>query len=226
MHRDSRQAVIFDMDGVLVNTEPLYGETYAEIYRSYGLVLEPEERNLFVGTSTSIIWNFFKTKYNIQESAAELNARKNKIYSQKLHSLRELKPIDGVTELLAQLRKDGFVLAIASSSRREVIDYILGRAGIASFFSFISSGDIVTKGKPDPEIFLKAAELAGVAPSRCIVIEDADSGVQGAKDAGMTVYAYRNPHSGTQELSRADLVFSSYDELREIFLQRPESWSV
>lgn len=210
------KVVIFDMDGVLVDTELLYTLMYQEVYASFGLTLDMREREGFVGTSVEKVWQFVKDKYSLKESVDELIAMKDKSYLAKLHSLPEILSIDGVQDLLEYLDAKGYRLAIASSSTRELIEYITGKAGISRYFSFISSGDSVKKGKPDPEIFLNAASHYGARPDECFVIEDAASGVCGGKAGGMTVYAYRNPNSGNQDLTLADFVFDSFDDLKNL----------
>lgn len=210
---------IFDMDGVLTETEPVYERMYREIYRRFGLELPQAERESFIGRSSTHIWTFVKEKYSLVESVEELIRLKERVYEEMLHAER-LEPIDGVTALLDFLRDNGWILAIASSSKRAVIDYIVAEISIADRFSFISSGDAVSKGKPDPEIFLKVSSHFGCKPSDCVVIEDSASGVKGAKAAGMTVFAYRNPNSGTQDLSPADAVFSGFGEAIRLFRTR------
>ena len=210
------QIVIFDMDGVLVETEPVYERMYREVYRRFGLELPQEEREFFIGRSSTHIWTYIKNKYSLSQTLEELIRMKEDIYEEMLRAER-LAPIPGVVALLDALREQGRTLAIASSSKREIIDYIISAIGVADRFSFISSGDAVSKGKPDPEIFLKVSSHFGCEPSRCVVIEDAASGVKGAKAAGMTVFAYRNPNSGEQDLSSADAVFRNYDEATRLF---------
>ena len=207
---------IFDMDGVLADTEPVYEKMYREVYRRFGRELPGEERDSFIGRSSEHIWTFIKEKYSLAESLDELIAMKTRLYDEMLRRER-LVPIAGVIGLLDYLRDSGLTLAIASSSRRSVIEYIISAIGVADRFSFISSGDAVSKGKPDPEIFLKVSSHFSVAPSECVVIEDAGSGVKGAKAAGMTVFAYRNPNSGKQDLSSADAVFRDYGEAIRLF---------
>ena len=208
---------IFDMDGVLADTEPVYEKMYREIYRRFGLELPREERDSFIGRSSSHIWKFVKEKYSIEASVEELIRMKEAVYEEMLRR-EDLVPIDGVVSLLDFLITDGWTLAIASSSKRPVIDYITAAIGVADLFSFISSGDAVSKGKPDPEIFLKASSHFGAEPSGCVVIEDAASGVKGAKAAGMTVFAFRSPNSGEQDLSAADAVFTDYSQAPALFM--------
>lgn len=212
------KVVIFDMDGVLVDTEKLYTLMYEEIYSFFGIPFDMKERETFVGVSVESVWKFIKEKYSLSKSVEELIAMKDASYLSKLHSLQEVHPIDGVRDLLEYLKLKNYQMAIASSSTRDLIEYIIGKAGIAKYFSFISSGDSVKKGKPDPEIFLNAAAHYGANTADCFVIEDAASGVQGGKAGGMTVYAFRNPHSGNQDLSQADYVFERFNEIKQLLL--------
>jgi HAD superfamily hydrolase (TIGR01509 family) len=122
----------------------------------------------------------------------------------------DLVPSIGVVAFLDALKLNGYTLAIASSSLKRNVDLILGKLKLTAYFDFIVSGEQVTKGKPEPDIFLKVAEHYGLHPNECVVIEDSTNGVAAAKAAGMHCLAYFNPTSGEQDLSKADQVFKSF----------------
>lgn len=121
-----------------------------------------------------------------------------------------LRPVAGVTDLLDALRTINLRLAIASSSSRDMIELAMNKADLASYFEAVTNGNEVTQGKPDPEIFLVSAEKLGVPPEECIVIEDSPHGISGGKAAGMTCIGFKNPNSGDQDLSNADLTVNDF----------------
>jgi HAD superfamily hydrolase (TIGR01509 family) len=105
------------------------------------------------------------------------------------------------------------MLAVASSSHRRLVQYVLRKLEITRLFDLIISGEDVAHGKPDPEIFLMSAKRLKVRPAECLVVEDAKLGVEAAKEAGMKCLGYRNPHSGNQDLSKADIVTDDFSSL-------------
>jgi HAD superfamily hydrolase (TIGR01509 family) len=123
------------------------------------------------------------------------------------------RPTKGIIELLHELKRRNIRLAVASSSDRRLIDYILERLNVKTLFDSIMGAEDVACSKPNPEIFLKSAERLGVKPSECLVVEDAALGVEAAKRAGMKCVGYRNPNSGNQDLSRADIAIDDFSKL-------------
>jgi HAD superfamily hydrolase (TIGR01509 family) len=125
---------------------------------------------------------------------------------------KKLVPTQGVEDLLNRLKSENATLAIASSSIKNNIDLILQKLNLVSFFDLVVSGEEVPKGKPEPDIFLKVSNHFSRQPQDCVVIEDSTNGVLAAKAAGMVCLAYYNPHSGKQDLSKADLIFDCFDD--------------
>ena len=126
---------------------------------------------------------------------------------------KETRPTKGVIELLKKLKRKGIKLGIASSSHRNLIEYILRRLNIVRLFDFVVSAEDIANSKPNPEIFLRSARGLRVEPVECLVVEDAKLGVEAAKNAGMRVVGYRNPNSGDQDLSRADMIIDDFAKL-------------
>lgn len=124
-----------------------------------------------------------------------------------------LRPIPYISELIVDLYKNNFSLALASSSPHEQINYILENLGIKRYFHSTISGEDVKEGKPHPEIFLKAARSVGIDPESCVVIEDSHNGVTAAKNANMKCIGYKNPNSGNQDLSNADITVLSLKKI-------------
>jgi len=123
------------------------------------------------------------------------------------------KPIAGLIPLLQSLEENGITMAVASSSPINSIELVLEKFGIKDYFKVVVSGDFVTKGKPDPEIFLHTSRLLGIHPGNCAVIEDSTHGVKAAKAAEMKCIGFQNLNSGNQDLSAADMKVDSLEEL-------------
>ncbi|MBW7476906.1 HAD family hydrolase [Paenibacillus oenotherae] len=206
-------AVIFDMDGVLVDSEPLYFEIEKSSFASHGFSLNEVEHHAYVGIPLRTMWEQLKDRFGLELSADELLAGHEGQVIKSMADTAELSPIEGVTALIGRLREEGIPIALASSSSLALIDTILTKVGLKSDFQVVVSGEQVPRGKPAPDIFLRAAELLGVSPAECLVIEDSHHGVTAAKAAGMTCIGYFNPNSGKQDLSQADRVITSYEEI-------------
>lgn len=203
-----KKLIIFDMDGVLVDSEKIYMEMNRAFFRELGAEITYEEYQTFIGISATKMWTYIKEKANLLQSVEELKEQEKELKHKTLKEA-ELVPTPGLIGLLDMLKLNGHTLAIASSGLRKNIDLILEKLGIGKYFDLIVSGEQVVKGKPEPDIFLKAAGHFQVSPSHCIVIEDSRNGVLAAKAAGMYCIGYNNPSSGNQDLSKADIIIDS-----------------
>jgi len=208
----SGRAVIFDMDGVLVDTEPYYLENNNRLFGELGFAVPPGEYVRFVGISARRMWDELKSRFGLTQSVEELIELEYETHFRRLAALPSLDPIAGVLNLIQRLRDSGLALAIASSSPGRVIELTLAKAGLSAFFPIAVGGEDVTHGKPHPDIFLEAARRVAVDPAHCLVIEDSPRGIAGAAAAGMASVGFKNPHSGDQDLSAADLVVESFGE--------------
>jgi beta-phosphoglucomutase-like phosphatase (HAD superfamily) len=199
--------IIFDMDGVLIDSEPIHLQIEQQQFRDLGLVLSPAEHLRYVGTSANNMWQQLNERYHLQTSVADRVAEGSARFLAHLRQHRaEVRPVAGVSELIAKLLALGKQLVLASSAPRQNIELVLEVLGLAACFPVRVSGQELPLSKPHPEIFLRAAQLAGATPAQCTVIEDAANGVAAAKAAGMRCLAYRNPHSGPQDLAQADRI--------------------
>lgn len=207
-----KKAVIFDMDGVIIDSEPIHFESDKQIMLDYGHVILNEELNNYVGVSNPEMWTKLKEKYNIPATIDELLQRQMD-HKKSMFGSRELHPVDGIKELLRALEDSGVQIGLASSSPKEFIELILKNLVITEYFKVIVSGEEVKRSKPAPDIFIKASEMLGVPPLDCIVIEDSEHGVRAAIKAGMYCIGYRNPNSGNQNLTLADIQVSSIKEI-------------
>jgi HAD superfamily hydrolase (TIGR01509 family) len=212
------KAVIFDMDGVIIDSEPIHFEIDKRILRMCGINADDEMLLPYVGVTNPYMWNDLKQKYELPMSVDELMKLQSDIKIQ-VFSKSGLEAIDGIKELLADLKHHNIISAVASSSPRFFIETVLKSTNIREFFSDILSGEEVERGKPFPDIFLKTAEMLGVSPEECIVIEDSEHGVKAALAAGMKCIGFTNPNSGSQDLSRASSIVSSISELNYEYLR-------
>lgn len=207
------KCVIFDMDGVIIDSEPIHQECERRVFALLGIRVSEEEHDALIGTTDKTMWERLGKAHDLPIKAGEIIELKKSLYMEYLKRDTHLKPIIGVTDLIVSLAKNGFTLALASSSPRQQIDYILERFDMKDFFMTTVSGEEVENGKPDPDIFLKAASRAGVKPHVCTVIEDSFNGITAAKKAGMKSIGFINPASGSQDLIGADLMIRSFQEL-------------
>jgi len=208
------EAVIFDMDGVLIDSEPFHLVVNEKIFANLGINLSEDEYLSFIGTTHKDMWSTIKKRYNLPQSVPELV---NMQVSGNIDYIKneEIEPIKikGVTDLLSKIARENIKTGIASSSPTEVIELVINKLGISNYFSAIVGGEEIKKGKPSPDIFLKAAKRLNSKPSGCIVIEDSKNGVLAAKAAGMKCIGFNNPNSGNQNLEKADLIIDNYDSL-------------
>jgi HAD superfamily hydrolase (TIGR01509 family) len=194
--------VIFDCDGTLVDSEPLAGEAWRQTLEPYGYAISAEDAATVVGRSYSFTHAYLAERVVGLPEAGVLWPQMREILFGLLDT--RLEPFADAVKCVADLRVRGIALAVASSSVRERLDRTLARAGFA--FEVSVAGDEVEHGKPAPDLFLIAAERLGVAPARCVVVEDSPPGVAAGRAAGMPTLAIcRTP--GTEEsLAVADRI--------------------
>lgn len=213
------RAVIFDMDGVIVDSEPLHLNIEEDIFKNLGISITSEEHNTFIGTTSHYMWDKIRTNHNLAESLEELVELDRNTYLEFLNNALDLQPINGVRELIIDLHKNNIKLAVASSSPLNIIERVLNLFEIRDYFNYIVTGDYVSKSKPEPDIFLYAAEKLDVDPKECVVIEDSHNGVLAAKKANMKCIGYKNLNSGNQDLSKADLTIDDFNDINSIFIR-------
>lgn len=207
------KAAIFDMDGVLIDSEPIYQVANDELFASLGISLEKDEYASFVGTNTEFMWTKLKNKYDLPQPLEYLIKISKKVRLEALENIYTLEPIDGVVRFLELLKAKGYRMAVASSSPKNQIELVTGKLNIKRFFDTLVSGDEVTHSKPAPDIFLKASEILDVKPEDCFVVEDSTNGAIAAKKGNMKCIGYANPCSFNQDLRIADIVIKSFKEL-------------
>ncbi|WP_224483692.1 HAD family hydrolase [Robertkochia aurantiaca] len=207
-----RKHVIFDMDGVLVDSEPYHREVLSVCLEDLGHELSDEYYNSLVGTANRPMWERVKADFSLEKPLEKLIAVHKELFFQMLHK-DKVQAVPGVQDVLEELNEKGFRLSLASSSPEKVIDAFMEILGFTRYFDHLVSGENIERSKPAPDIFLKVASLYDVAPSGFVVIEDSKHGVSAAKAAGMSCVGFVNPNSGNQDLSEADLLIASMREL-------------
>ncbi|SMD38821.1 haloacid dehalogenase superfamily, subfamily IA, variant 3 with third motif having DD or ED/haloacid dehalogenase superfamily, subfamily IA, variant 1 with third motif having Dx(3-4)D or Dx(3-4)E/beta-phosphoglucomutase family hydrolase [Reichenbachiella faecimaris] len=207
------EAVIFDMDGVIMDSEPIHYETEFEILKRFGVKDYPfEEHAQYVGMRTWDLWAGNIAKYSLDATAEALTIEGDEAYINALRE-KDFDPITGLADLLDRIKASGTKMIVASSASRENIKLVLDKFAITQYFEGYVSSQDVKKTKPNPDIFLLAAKTLGVNPENCVVIEDAKHGVQAAISAGMKCIGYGNLNSGNQDLSKAHVIIDSHNNI-------------
>ena len=207
------EAVVFDMDGVLVDTEHLWDEVREELTGEWGGRYTPEAQEAMMGMSSHEWSRYLHETVGLRESPETINAE---VVRRMLARYEiELPVVPGAGEAVRRLADDGYRLAVASSSNRELIDAVLRRLELAALFEATVSSEEVGRGKPAPDVYLEAARRLDVPASRCAAVEDSASGIRAAREAGMRVIAYPNRHypPAADVLASADVVIDSLDAL-------------
>ncbi|MBD0378957.1 HAD family hydrolase [Paenibacillus sedimenti] len=204
---------IFDMDGVIIDSEPIHFETDMQTMSHLGATITKEELEKFVGMTNPEMWKIIKQEYQLQQEIEDIIEYQVTL---KVNLLRAslIEPIEGIRELISTLKKHRIPLGIASSSPRVFIEEVLRKFDLISSFDCVVSGEEVEQGKPAPHVYLEAAAMLGVEPASCVVVEDAKHGVAAAKAAGMTCFGFINPNSGNQDLSKADFIIHSIRDIK------------
>ena len=207
------RAVIFDMDGLLLDTETLWHESEVELFRLHGAKFTREDQLRVIGTSFDVTARYFAERLGwLPERGAELVDEMIGLMHQRV--LRQVDARPGAVELVEGLRRlDGVRLGLASNSPRFLVDDALVTAGLTDAFEAIVTADDVEHAKPAPDIYLLACERLGVSPAEALALEDSASGVAAAKAAGLTCIAV--PLFAETDVSAADRVVVSLEELLE-----------
>lgn len=205
------KAVIFDMDGVIIDTEPLYDQHMLSYLPSLGISVGKGYLEQFRGTNIIYQWTKIKKDFKLHPSVEDLGQRARNSYYQFLKKSL-LEPTPGIVNLIHALQNHQYKIALVSSASQRRINLILRKLSMKNVFPIVICGDDVKRSKPNPDIYLKAAELLSMDPTDCVVIEDAMNGVRSAKAAGMKVIAYKATHN-KQDLSKADIIINHFKDV-------------
>ncbi len=214
------KTVIFDMDGVIVDTEPVHHYAYNEHFKILNIEVSDEVYATFTGNSTKNIYEKLKSKFDLSDDIETLVLAKRNLFNNAFDKKEDLFLLDGVLDLIRNLNINGMQLVLASSSAKVTIEKIFNRFDLHQYFSHIVSGEDFPKSKPDPAIFVHAAFLSNTNIENCIVIEDSTNGIKAAKLAGIFCVGYDSPNSKLQDYSLADLVISDFNDLSFDFISK------
>ena len=207
-------AVVFDMDGVLVDSEPMHVDAMREVLRPYGIAYTDSENEEFFGFTDPEVFRVLRARYGLEPDDQALTRRRT-VLLVGLARTRTV-PMPGVPDVPTALHGLGYRLAVASSSALDVIRATVDVLGIAALFETLVSGLEVGRGKPAPDIFVETARRLGLAPRACLVIEDSRNGLLAAKAAGMACAVIPCPATRHEDFSEADWRLDALPELLPI----------
>ncbi|WP_116788017.1 HAD family hydrolase [Flavobacterium psychrotrophum] len=205
--------VIFDMDGVIVDTEPLHHLAYHQHFRQLNIEIPKDVYATYTGLSTKNTYQRIKEAYGLEHEIPGLIQSKRDFFNDLFDTKEDLEMLPGVFNLIKDVHASGIQLVLASSASHVTIKRVFDRFGLHQYFTHTVSGEDFPQSKPHPAIFLKAAELSGSPVTECIVIEDSTNGITAANAAGIFCVGYRSANTAPQELGEASLVINHFDEL-------------
>lgn len=206
------KAVLFDMDGVLINTEPLHFRMWKEVFHNRGVEIDFDGYKDCIGGTQEFLREVIFKNYGADFRNDETLKDEAMAVKKRIIAKEGFPKMPGVEEMLQNLYEAGYLLAIASSSSVSFIELAMDYIGVKNYFHVINSGENVAHSKPAPDIYLDTAKRLGVKPEECIVLEDSGNGCLSAVSAGMVCVGLDNPDSGNQNLEPAKAVIR---ELRE-----------
>jgi 16S rRNA pseudouridine516 synthase len=208
------EAVIFDLDGTLIDSMGMWGEIDIEYLERFGIEVPENLQRDLEGLRFTEVAEYFRDRFGIKDSVEEIGKTWIDMAEYKYRHDIPLKP--GVREFIRQMADNGIRMAIASSNHKRLIEEILRIHGISEYFDVITTCDDVTANKPEPDVYLYTAEKLGTSPSSCLVFEDIPIGIRSGKRAGMTVAAVYDTYSENvreQKEREADFFIQDYYEL-------------
>ncbi|MHC5201398.1 HAD family hydrolase [Myroides sp. LJL119] len=206
--------VIFDMDGVIVDTEPVHHYAYHKHFQELNIDITPLMYTSFTGGSTKNTYQSICQHFNIEIPVNDLVLRKREIFNDAFDTKEDLFLIKGVEDLIKELHYNKLELILASSASKSTISRVFNRFNLHDYFTHIVSGEDFVRSKPDPAIFLHAASLAKQSSlGNCIVIEDSTNGIKAANAAGIKVIGYQSVNSKNQDYSTADYHLKCFTDI-------------
>lgn len=214
------KGIIFDMDGVLINSEPFHYRIWKETLRRRGIQIEYEVYKACIGSTVGFLMKLLHEHYGVSLQDTALVEEMREIKEEMMAKEGYPPLIPYVKELLEKLCGSGYQLAVASSSPYAYIEKVTRYWDIQKYFTCLVSGEFVEHPKPAPDVFLKAAGEMGLSPEECLVVEDSENGCKAAQNAGITCVAYFNPDSGKQDLGSAYMIVEGYEEIDGAFMEK------
>ena len=212
----NKKCVIFDMDGVIVDTEPVHFEAMSKVLKKYNATLPENLFRTFVGKRATECFGILKLHYSIPEEIDQLIIKHDEWYSSILKEKIQQKillPTKGLVNLLKELKQYDFLAGLVSSSPRWQVKFILESFDLSNYFQATIAGDEVKDGKPNPEGFLFCARKLSVSPESCVVIEDSPLGIEAATRCSMKAIALASSYFNIEALSKANCIIKGFEEI-------------
>ncbi|MBS4535749.1 HAD family phosphatase [Clostridium sp. D2Q-14] len=207
------KGIIFDMDGVIIDSEPMYMEIDKKFFKDHDICFNDEEIESYVGVNMREVWGDILKRFNLEHkhTSKDMYEKQMDSFYKNMKDNEELTLMDGLEEWLKYFKEKKVKMIIASSNHDKVIKLIYDKFNLDNYMIGYVDGNTVENGKPAPDIFLKAAEKLELNPKDCLVIEDSQNGVKAAKSAGMKCVGFNNRESEFQSLDRADIVIDHFN---------------
>lgn len=215
------RTIIFDMDGVIVDTEPVHKYAYYQHFKELNIEVSEQLYATFTGNSTRNVFQRLKEQFQLEEEVEHLILRKRHLFNEAFDTKPDLELIEGVLELIQRLYDHGYQLVLASSASKSTINRVFQRFDLDQYFTHKVSGEDFPKSKPDPAIFVHAALLSETPREFCVVIEDSTNGVAAAHAAGIYCIGYDSKNSKFQDLTLANNIVSHFDEIDVTTIIKP-----
>lgn len=213
------KTVIFDMDGVIIDSEPVHKYAYYKHFEELGIEVSADMFATFTGNSTKNVFQKLKDTFGITTDLQELVLRKRFLFNEAFDTKEDLFLIDGVEQLIQDLHANGLELILASSASKGTIERVFNRFNLNPYFSHKISGEDFVKSKPDPAIFVHAAEVSIHSKNDCIVIEDSTNGIEAAVGADIFCVGYTSANSKKQDLSKANVIVTDFRTIDATFIK-------
>jgi len=207
------KGILFDLDGLMVDSEPLAEWSWNQVLGRYGCRMDSEIFREVLGLRVVDSARVICRRFRLPLSPAEAAAERDRLFLEEVP--RRLRARPGLYPLLEELAARGLPLGVATSAHRRYATLALQTLGVEGYFQAVATGDEVERGKPAPDVYLLAADRLGVSPRRCLALEDSLLGVAAARAAGIPCVAIPNPRIPATEFSAAQWVFASLEEVRD-----------
>ncbi len=214
------KAILFDMDGVIVDTEPLHHKAYFGMFDTLNIEVSEAHYQTFTGQSTINVCKSICHHFKLSNNPEDLVQVKRNIFKDLFKNDPSLQLLDGVLNLIKEYYENGLTLVLASSASMGTINSVFTRFDLDKYFIAKLSGADLKESKPHPEIFLKAAKISGYNKKHCLVIEDSTNGIKAANAAEIFCVGYKSIHSKNQDYSKANLVINNFEEITYIKAQK------